>query len=376
MTKNAKSGSEEHGAIECGNVFSVADDHPLPGYLPPEDIGSDTPRVFYARAGHPAVWALESTLAALEGAETAVCAASGMSVISQTMFALLSAGDTLLYSRWAYPNTVDFFEQHLARLGVRVVATDSSDPICVARDMEACRPKVFFFEPLGNPSLTFSNPADIAQLCTASGIISVADNSLLSPALLRPLEAGIDIVLHSLTKIISGCGEAMAGVATGRAELINPIARVRWSMGGVLAPQVASKVAESVKTLPLRAARASASALRVAQALSTDHRVARVVYPLLPDYPWRDEFCMACEAGGSVVTFFHAAGTAGVQEMARRAGAIRFGPGFGKSVTTCNGGAAMERYYGQPPGFVRVSVGLEDAEEIIAELGRTLGSGV
>ena len=173
MTKNAKSGSEEHGAIECGNVFSVADDHPLPGYLPPEDIGSDTPRVFYARAGHPAVWALESTLAALEGAETAVCAASGMSVISQTMFALLSAGDTLLYSRWAYPNTVDFFEQHLARLGVRVVATDSSDPICVARDMEACRPKVFFFEPLGNPSLTFSNPADIAQLCTASGAVQI-----------------------------------------------------------------------------------------------------------------------------------------------------------------------------------------------------------
>jgi cystathionine beta-lyase/cystathionine gamma-synthase len=101
-----------------------------------------------------------------------------------------------------------------------------------------------------------------------------------------------------------------------------------------------------------------------------------VIYPLLPEYPWRDEFRVACEAGGSIVTFFHAAGTAGVQEMARRTGAIRFGPSFGKSVTTCNGGAAMERYYGQPSGFVRVSVGLEDADEIIAEFGRMLGSGV
>lgn len=311
-------------------------------------------------------------LAELDGAEAAVCAASGMSIISQTMFALLSAGDTLLYSRRSYPNTIDFFEQHLARLGVRVFATDSSDAEQLARDIEQYQPKVFFFEPVGNPSLAFSNPADVARLCRANGVISIADNSLLSPALLRPIDAGIDIVLHSLTKIIGGFGEAMGGVALGRPEFINSIARVRWSMGGVLAPQVAGKIVEGMKSLPLRASRSSASALRVAQALAADARVVRVTYPLLADYPWRESFRHACEAGGSIVTFVHVRGTEGVREMARRTRSIRFGPSFGKSVTTCSGGPAMERYYGQPPGFVRVSVGLEYADDIITGLRRML----
>lgn len=375
MHKVAESEAQDDDALECGTVFSVRDGQPLPGYLPPEDPDNLAPGVLYARAGHPAVWALESRLAALEGAEAAVCAASGMSIISQAMFSLLSAGDTLLYSRCTYPNTIDFFEQHLARLGICVVATDSSDIERLAADIERCRPKVFFFEPLGNPSLAFTHPVAVARLCKAHCVISIADNSLLSPAFLRPLDAGIDIVLHSLTKIIGGFGNAMGGVAAGRAELINPIARVRWSMGGVLAPQVALKVLEGMKTLPLRAVRSSDSALRVAQALSADGRVARVVYPFLPDYPWHEPFRVASEGGGSIVTFLHARGTAGVRDMALRADAIRFGPSFGKSVTTCSGGAAMERYYGQPPGFVRLSVGLEDADAIIAELGRMLGSG-
>ncbi|MFM7785500.1 MAG: PLP-dependent transferase [Gammaproteobacteria bacterium] len=347
---------EEAAVLECGNVFPVAAGQPLPGYLPPEDPDSVAPRVFYARAGHPAVWRLESALAALEGGETAVCAASGMAAIAQTMFSLLSAGDTLLYSRWAYPNTVDFFEQHLARLGVRVVASDSGDPASLARDVDAFKPKVLFFEPVGNPSLAFSDPAGVAGICRPLGVVSVADNSLLSPVLLRPLEAGIDIVVHSLTKIIGGFGKAMGGVTVGRAELLDPVARLRWSMGSVLAPLLADRILEGIDSLPERVARTSASALQIARFLAADRRVSRVVYPLLPDYPWGESFSHVCSAGGGIVTFFHVGGTGAVHEMARRADTIRFAPSFGKSVTTCNGGAAMERYYRQPPGFIRLSV--------------------
>jgi len=210
-------------------------------------------------------------------------------------------------------------------------------------------------------------------LCKAFGVISIADNSLLSPAILRPLEHDVDIVIHSLTKIIGGFGEAMGGVVIGRSELINPVARMRWTLGGVLAPQVAGKIHDGVRSLDLRVMKTSSSALQVATKLATDARIAELIYPGLASYHWRDPFAADCgHLGGSVITFFHKGGAEAVARMANHSSLIRFGPSFGMAMTSCNGGTASERYYDQSAGFVRLSIGLEDPEDIVTELDRIL----
>ena len=359
--------------IITANFFPVGQDDPAPVYLPPRDPTDPTQRVEYARAGSPTVWALEEVLATLEGGEVAVCAASGMSAISQCLLAHLSAGDRLIYSKWAYSNTVDFLANHLGRLGIQAIASDTNDLAALEADLAQHRPKILFFEPLSNPALAYCPAREIAAFCKAYGVISVADNSLLSPAILRPLDHGVDIVIHSLTKIIGGFGEAMGGVVIGRRELINPVARMRWSLGGVLAPQVAGKILDGVRSLDLRVRKTSSSALQVATKLATDARIAELIYPGLASYHWRDPFAADCgHLGGSVITFFHKGGAEAVARMANSSSFIRFGPSFGMAITSCNGGTASERYYDQPAGFVRLSIGLEDPEDIITELDRIL----
>jgi cystathionine beta-lyase/cystathionine gamma-synthase len=337
----------------------------------------------YSRSANPTVAALERRLAALEGAGHASCQASGLAATTVLALALLQAGDRVVVSDVAYGGTIRLFGQILPSFGVQADFVDTSDP---ARLAEALRSpaRLVFLETPANPTLRLTDIAEAARLAHAAGSLVVVDNTILTPVLQRPFELGADIVLHSTTKYIDGHNATVGGALLTRdAEIHERLTFLRNAIGAIQSPFQAWLTLQGAKTLPLRMERHCANALRVARFLEDHPRVTRVRYPGLDSFPQREIARRQHRAGGALLAFEVDGGTeAGIRvlnstrlcSLAENLGAAETLITHPASMTHAAVPVEQRLATGITDGLIRLSVGLENPDDLIDDLRRALAA--
>jgi methionine-gamma-lyase len=340
----------------------------------------EQPGYFYGRMGNPTQSALETALCQIEGGEAALALASGMAAVTTTLMTLLRSGDHIVAPESLYATTNALLDQLLTPLGVSVTYVDATDPGNYAA---AIRPetRVAYLESPANPTMKLVDIPAVVAIAKERGITTVMDNTFATPFNQRPLTFGVDIVVHSATKYLGGHGDLMAGALIGKREVVE---RARWQtnkiLGGVIGPQTAWLILRGIKTLALRMERHNANALAVATFLSGHPKVRAVHYPGLPSHP---DYALACRqmAGfGGMLAF----DVGGVEEGRRLVNTVRLcslAVSLGDVSTLIQHSASMthasvprERRLavGITDGLLRLSVGIERAEDIIADLAGAL----
>ncbi|ATC34187.1 methionine gamma-lyase [Caulobacter vibrioides] len=337
---------------------------------------------FYSRISNPTTDLLERRLASLEGAEAAVATASGMGAITATLWSFLRAGDEVITDQTLYGCTFAFLRDGLTRFGVTVKQVDMTRPEALAAVISE-QTRIVYFETPANPNMRLVDIAAITRIAHGAGAKVVVDNTYATPCLTRPLALGADIVVHSATKYLGGHGDLVGGIAAGGVE---DMARVRLCgvkdmTGAVMSPFTAFLVLRGLKTLSLRMARHSQSAQTVARWLEDHPAVEQVFYPGLQSFPQRDLAACQMASGGGMMAFELKGGhTAGVAMMNRLA-LIRRAVSLGDAETLIQHPASMTHSPYTPEeraaagigeGMVRLSVGLEDLADILADLEMAL----
>jgi len=342
----------------------------------------ERPGFVYGRFGTPNHAMLEAMVAALEGAESAVACASGMAATTALCTGLLRAGDHLVSARDLYGSTTALLAEEGRRLGIETTFVDATDP---GRVLTALRPntRAVYVEALSNPLLRLADLDALAAPVAARGIDLVVDASLASPAVLRPIEHGASVVMHSATKFLSGHGDLTAGILAGPRQAIERIRASAVRIGATLGPFDAWLAARGLRTLYVRLERQCANALAVARWLEGQPSVAWVYYPGLESHPQRTLARSLLTAGaGALVSFDLAGGRPAVERMMARLRLIEFAPSFGDVATTWSYPAATshrhlaeseKRAAGIGDGLVRLSVGLEAIDDLIGDLDGALG---
>ena len=323
-------------------------------------MAGDPTAYFYSRTGNPTTRALEEKLASLDGTEDAVVAASGMACVSSTLLAHLGSGDHVVVGDELFVITRVLLEDDFPRRGIGVTPVDMTDLAAVEAAITPAT-KVLFFETATNPRLRVADIDAIAALGHRHGLLVVADNTFLGPALLRPIEHGADLVVHAATKWLSGHGDAVSGAVTGAAEPLRPIRKQVDTLGQAASPFASWLVLRGVRSLPLRSRQASANALRLAQFLESQEKVEWVRYPGLESHPDHVVARRLIDGPGGGMLAFQVRG--GVDGMAA----------FTDHLELCDVGVSLgdifTLVYPQPKrgGLIRVSVGCEDVDDLIAD---------
>lgn len=318
----------------------------------------------YYRSGNPTCAAFEEKACTLDGGTRSVSTACGMAAISQTLLALLSAGSRLVTHRTVYAWTTELFHRDLPRLGIEVVALDMREPERLAAALETGT-DVVYFEPLTNPSCEIIDAVSVIEAGRAAGATVVVDATWLSPCLFRPLEHGADIVLHSATKFLCGHGDALAGVVTTRdEEFADELVRMRNVLGGILSPTNAYYLLRGMKTLPIRMQRHCENAQKAAEYLEAHPGVLSVRYPGLPKTRGHDIARRQWSAYGGMLSFeLDDART--LRRFMDRVELCR------PWVSLGDAGSLVTPIH--ETTWVRMSVGLEDVEDILRDLDQALG---
>ncbi len=244
---------------------------------------SDDATTFYSRYGNPTQAVFEEQLRLLEGGEVALSFGSGMAALAATFLGLLRAGDVIAVERRVYGGTLRLARDLLPRFGVSVRWVEGDAEPALSKALEGA--KLFAFETPTNPLLDVLDVRAIARAAKAKGCLTVLDATFATPVLLRPLSLGIDVAVHSATKYLNGHHDVLAGAVVGSKGALAGVAQMRRMTGGVLDPHAAFLLARGMKTLPLRVARQSDTALRLARALEETKGVKRVRYPGLASHP-------------------------------------------------------------------------------------------
>jgi cystathionine gamma-synthase len=340
------------------------------------------PGFVYGRYGTGNHQMLEEMVATLEGAEAAVACASGMGATTALLMGLLSTGDHLVAARDLYGTTAAFLQADGRRLGLETTFVDATDP---ARVGAALRPstRAVFVESLSNPLLRLVDLPALADLLDGRGIDLVVDSSMASPAVFRPLDHWASIVMHSLTKFISGHGDVTGGMVLGRREAMDRVRSAMIRAGTNLGPFDAWLAARGARTLAIRMERQSANAERLAAFLGDHPAVSRVHYPGHDSHPQRD-LARRLMPGpmGAILSFDLAGGAVAVERFMRRTRLLEFAPSFGDVATTWTHPARTSHrrisdedklVMGIGPGLIRLSVGLESVDDLVADLEGALG---
>ena len=335
---------------------------------------------YYTRWGNPTNTVAEQTVAAIEGVEAARTFASGMGAITTTILALLKAGDHIVAQRDVYGGVTKFFSQWLPKLGIETTFVDTTD---YEQHAKAIRPntRMLYLESPTNPALRVVDMKRVAALAKQHGLISLIDSTFGTPINQHPAEYGIDLVMHSGTKYLSGHADLTCGVVAGRRELIEQIDETRKTLGNCMDPHAAWLLIRGLKTLAVRVARQNENALRVAEFLEQHAKVRRVHYPFLKSHSQYSIARQQMNGGGGMVTFE----VEGTGEDARRVSeAMRL-----FTLATSLGGveslvsipvltshamisAEQREKMGVTEQMVRLSVGIESAEDLVADLERAL----
>ena len=336
--------------------------------------------MFYTRYGNPTLTVVESAIATLEGADAALLFASGMGAITTSILALLKSGDHIVAQRDIYGGASRFFTQWLPKLGIETTLVDTVE---YEQHEQAIRgnTKVLYLESPTNPTLRVIDLHRTAALAKKHGLISMIDSTFATPINQRPVEFGIDLILHSGTKYLGGHSDLIAGIVAGRQDLIDKIHQTRTTLGGVMDPHAAWLLLRGIKTLAVRVQRQNESALRIAEFLAQHAKVRRVHYPFLQGHP-QHAIAMKQMGGGGGMLSFEVEGTG--EDAKRMTEALRLftlAPSLGGvdslvSIPVLTSHAMISSDQRQKMGvteqLIRLSVGIENADDLIADLENAL----
>jgi len=339
------------------------------------------PELFlYTRYANPTVRELEESLAALEGAEAALCLSSGMAAMTTAVLSVARAGDEVLASASLYGGTVRLLTDLLPRLGIASRFLKVEDLPRVGR-LAGDRSRLLIVESPTNPTLEV---VDLAAVCAGArdrGLVVVADNTFATPLLQRPLALGADLVMHSLTKALAGHSDLVGGALAGSRERIAAARATMTILGGCMDPHAAFLVRRGLKTLHLRVERQCANAMALARRIEGHSAVRGVRYPGLSSHPGHEVARRQMAAFGGLVTLELAGGLPAAERFYDRLRLVARAASLGGveslasiPVHTSHYGLTEQalREAGVDPGMVRLSLGVEDAEDLIADVERAL----
>jgi O-succinylhomoserine sulfhydrylase len=340
-------------------------------------IAAGPDEFIYARYGNPTVRMFEDRMAQLEGAEDAFATASGMAAVHGALFSLLRTGDHVVAARALFGSCLFICETLLPRFGIEVSFVDGTD---LDQWRAALRPdtRLVFLESMSNPTLEIIDIAAVSALAHAVGAVVVADNVFPTPVFQRCLQHGADVVIYSATKHIDGQGRCLGGIVLGRREFIRgPLETFLKHTGGALSPFNAWVMLKGLETLDLRCRAQAATAAFLAERLQDHPALARVIYPGLPDHPQAALVRRQMETGGTMLSFELAGGKAAAFRFldALKLVLISNNLGDAKSLITHPATTTHQRLtpeqraaLGISDGLVRLSVGLEDPDDLLADI--------
>jgi len=326
------------------------------------------------------VTAVEATVAALEHAEAAVLFGSGMAATATALLALVKAGDEVVCSSAIYGGTLHLIADLLPRFGV-VPRFVRPDELTRPQALLGPRTRLVWFESPINPTLRCVDVAAVASLCREAGVVSVLDNTFATPINQQPIALGVDLVMHSATKYLNGHSDVTAGAIAGSAALVSQVSGARRLLGGIMDPQAAYALGRGLKTLAVRVARHNENAAAVARWLESDPRVARVLYPGLESHPDRAIARSQMSGFGGMVCVELAGGLPRASRFFDRLQLIRRAASLGGVESLCSlpvltsqWGHSEEQLglAGVTAGMARLSIGLEDVDDLIADLDQAL----
>jgi cystathionine gamma-synthase len=354
------------------STFEVADNQ--------EQIRVTTTDRYYTRWGNPTITLAEQTVAALEGTEAALVFASGMGAITTTILTLLKAGDHIVAQRDLYGGVTKFFSEWLPKLGIETTLVDTTE---YEQHERAIRPntKLLYLESPTNPALHIVDMKKMAALAKQHGLISMIDSTFGTPMNQHPAEYGIDLVMHSGTKYLSGHADLTCGVISGRRDLIEQVGETRKTLGNCMDPHAAWLLIRGLKTLAVRVARQNENALRVAEFLEQHAKVRRVHYPFLKSHPQYAIVRQQMSGGSGMVTFEVDGSGDDARRVSEAMKLFTLATSLGGveslvsiPVLTSHAMISAEQraQMGVTEQMVRLSVGIESVEDQIEDLERAL----
>lgn len=334
----------------------------------------------YTRYGNPNFQAVEEAIRRLEGAEAALVTGSGMGAISLVFLSLLESGDHVVAQRTHYAATSEALRERLPRFGIEVTQVDQSDPQAFE---QALRPntRLIYLETPANPLCKLTDLAAIARLGREAEVTTCVDSTLATPYNQRPIELGIDLVVHSATKYLGGHSDVLAGAVAGDQQRIDRLWDASIVYGTALHPFEAWLLARGLQTLPLRMPRHNDNALALARFLESHPRVERVHYPSLPSHPDHDLARRQMRGGGGLLSFEVAGGYDAAQALVGDLELVQLAVSLGGTKSLAVHVASMiyphvsaetRRTVGVSENLIRVAVGLEEPEDLIADFDRAL----
>ncbi len=364
-------------------TYTFRDTQDLMDYMERKTWGDGDDREEYGRYGNPTVAAVERKLAALDGGEDAVLYASGMNAVTSLLLSVLSSGGHIVMTDDCYRRTRQFCLTFLQRFGVETTVVPMGDYDALEAAIIPKKTRFIISESPTNPYLRIANLERIAALGKRYRVLTVIDSTFATPVNQRPLEWGIDFVVHSATKYLSGHNDLLAGVVVGRADRIKALRDARGVLGGVVDPQNAYLLERGIKTLGVRVRQQNDTALTVARYLEAHPRIERVWYPGLPSHPDYDTAAAQMSGYGGVVSF-EVAGD--LQTTARLIDNVRIpyiAPSLGGVESLIEQPALMSYYektteerlaLGIKDNLVRFALGIEDTEDILNDLDQALAA--
>ena len=345
-----------------------------------QQVRATSTDMFYTRYGNPTHTGAEKAIAELEGADAALLFASGMNAITTSMLSLLKSGDHVVAQRDIYGGATKFFSQWLPKFGIETTFVDTVEYDQHARAIQR-NTKLLYMESPTNPTLRVVDLRQVTALARQHNLITFIDSTFATPINQRPADFGIDLIMHSGTKYFAGHSDLICGIVAGRQELVQKIHETRTTLGGTMDPHAAWLLLRGIKTLAVRVQRQNDNALRVARFLAQHAKVRRVHYPFLEGHPQRALAMQLMHGGGGVLSFE----VDGTGEDARRLSEalhlFTLAPSLGGvdslvtiPVLTSHGMISAEhrQKMGVTEQLIRLSVGIENADDLIADLEQAL----
>jgi cystathionine gamma-synthase len=344
-------------------------------------MSREAEREEYGRYGNPTQEVLERKCAVLEGAEAGLAFASGMAAVTTALLAVLKAGQHVVLTDDCYRRTRQFCIAILGKFGVEVTVADAGSPEAIEA---AVRPstRVLISESPTNPYNKVIDLDRIGDIGRRHRLITIIDSTFATPVNQRPMEHGIDLVLHSATKYLAGHNDVMGGVILGSESMISAIRDCQGVLGGIIDPHAAYLILRGLKTLPLRVERQNASALRIAEMLEAHPRVERVHYAGLRTHPGHDVAARQMRGFGGVVSFEVRGDLDDTSRVVDRARIFQIAPSLGGVESLIEQPALMSFFelsteerlsIGIKENLIRLSIGLEDPDDLIDDLRSALG---
>jgi cystathionine gamma-synthase len=362
-------------------TYTFRDTQDLIRFMESKTWGDGDDREEYGRYGNPTVTAVERKLAALDGGDDAVLFASGMAAMTSTLLTILPAGAHIVITDDCYRRTRQFCLTFLKRLGIETTVVPMGDYEAMEAAIVPKKTRLIISESPTNPYLRIADLDKIAQLGQRHRVLTVIDSTFATPINQRPLEWGIDLVIHSATKYLSGHNDILAGVVVGRGDRIRALRESRGVLGGIVDPHAAFLLDRGLKTLGVRLGQQNASALAIARFLEAHPAIERVWYPGLPSHPDHEVAAAQMVGFGGVVTFEVKGDLQTTGQFIDRLRIPYIAPSLGGVESLIEQPALMSYYektseeraaLGIKDNLVRLAVGIEDTDDLIEDLEQAL----